>query len=639
MTKLEELINEFCPDGVEYYSLSELFIQFSGMGGVSNKWADSGNCQFIDYMNAYNNISIDVTNLPYATVKNLNQFILRQGDILFTSASETPDECAYSSVIEDEITDGIFMDDHLFGLRIKDEYIKNISPSYLKYAFRSVSFRKQIKKAVRGVTRFYVSKPDFMKLLIPLPPLSIQSEIVHILDSFTLLTAELTAELTARQKQYAFYRDYLLDFSNEDVTKKIPDIDCSQVKTLRLDEVAQIYDGTHQTPNYKDSGIPFISVENIKDIYGSKKYISEEDFNKYKIKPQVNDVFMTRIGSIGDCAILDKQADLAYYVSLALIRPNTDIVISKYLKYVIESRFGRKELRKRTLVNAVPIKINKNDIGKIELPIPPLSVQENIVKILDRFDKLNNDMSEGLPAEIEARKKQYEYYRDTLLSFDDKTCSQIVKVERERELTRIKAIKWLKLGEIASIIRGGNFQKKDFVEQGKPCIHYGQIYTRLGTTTSKSITYLNDDVYSKSKKAMPNDIVMAVTSENIEDVCKSTVWLGNEDIAVSGHTAIIHPSINSKYLAYYFQTTMFFKQKRKLAHGTKVIEVTPDKLNDIIIPVPPLEEQERIVSILDRFDKLCNDISEGLPAEIEARQKQYEYYRDKLLTFKEKIVY
>ena len=79
---------------------------------------------------------------------------------------------------------------------------------------------------------------------------------------------------------------------------------------------------------------------------------------------------------------------------------------------------------------------------------------------------------------------------------------------------------------------------------------------------------------------------------------------------------------------------MFFKQKRKLAHGTKVIEVTPDKLNDIIIPVPPLEEQERIVSILDRFDKLCNDISEGLPAEIEARQKQYEYYRDKLLTFK-----
>ena len=128
---------------------------------------------------------------------------------------------------------------------------------------------------------------------------------------------------------------------------------------------------------------------------------------------------------------------------------------------------------------------------------------------------------------------------------------------------------------------------------------------------------------------------MAVTSENVEDVCKCVAWLGNEDIAISGHTAIIKHNQNAKYLAYYFHTSMFFKQKKKLAHGTKVIEVTPDKLNDIIIPLPPLEEQERIVSILDRFDKLCNNIVEGIPAEIKARQKQYEYYRDKLLTFKQ----
>lgn len=207
--------------------------------------------------------------------------------------------------------------------------------------------------------------------------------------------------------------------------------------------------------------------------------------------------------------------------------------------------------------------------------------------------------------------------------------------QRERELTRSKALKWLKLGEIATITRGGNFQKKDFTETGKPCIHYGQIYTRYGISATETLTYISDDVFDKSKKAVKGDIVMAVTSENVEDVCKCVTWLGDEDIAVSGHTAIIHSSINPKYLAYYFHTSMFLKQKRKLAHGTKVIEVTPDKLNDIIIPVPSLEEQERIVSILDRFDKLCNDISEGIPAEIEARQKQYEYYRDKLLTFKE----
>ena len=128
---------------------------------------------------------------------------------------------------------------------------------------------------------------------------------------------------------------------------------------------------------------------------------------------------------------------------------------------------------------------------------------------------------------------------------------------------------------------------------------------------------------------------MVVTSENVEDVCSCVAWLGDEDVAVSGHTAIIHHNQNAKYLSYYFRTSAFFAQKRKIVHGTKVIEVTPDKLYDIVIMLPPIEEQNRIVAILDRFDKLCNDMAEGLPAEIEARKRQYEYYRDKLLTFDE----
>ena len=184
------------------------------------------------------------------------------------------------------------------------------------------------------------------------------------------------------------------------------------------------------------------------------------------------------------------------------------------------------------------------------------------------------------------------------------------------------------------ISRGGNFQKKNFTAMGKPCIHYGQMYTHFGIYTNKSLTFVSDEIFSQSKLAQPNDIIMAVTSENVDDVCKCTAWLGNEKIAVSGHTAIIHHDQNPKYLSYFFHSDSFYKQKVKLAHGTKVIEVTPDKLKDIVIDLPPLKEQDRIANILDDFDSFCNDISEGLPAEIEARKKQYEYYRDKLLNFK-----
>jgi len=197
-------------------------------------------------------------------------------------------------------------------------------------------------------------------------------------------------------------------------------------------------------------------------------------------------------------------------------------------------------------------------------------------------------------------------------------------------------VAFVRLGDIATITRGGNFQKKDFSEKGIPCIHYGQIYTQYRIWTEKTLRFVSENIAEKSKKAIKNDIIMAVTSENIEDVCKCVAWLGEDEVAVSGHTAIIHHTQNTKYLAYYFCTNHFYEQKRKLAHGTKVVEVTPDALNNIIIPLPSKEEQERIVKILDRFDTLCNDLSTGIPAEIEARQKQYEYYRDKLLSFPER---
>ena len=197
---------------VEWKMIGEVSTQISGMSGVSNKWASKGNCRFIDYLNAYKHIKIDISQLPFATVKKLNQMELKQGDILFTSASETPEECAISSVIEDKINAGVFLDDHLFGIRINEEYKEIIDSSFLNYYFRSPDFRKIVNKAVRGVTRFYISKVAFMRLFIPIPPLSVQKRIVEILDKFTTLEAELEAELDCRKRQYEYYRNQLLSF-------------------------------------------------------------------------------------------------------------------------------------------------------------------------------------------------------------------------------------------------------------------------------------------------------------------------------------------------------------------------------------------------------------------------------------------
>lgn len=126
---------------------------------------------------------------------------------------------------------------------------------------------------------------------------------------------------------------------------------------------------------------------------------------------------MTRIGDIGTCALVENDEDLAYYVTLTLLRPNQNIVLSKFLKYLIESKYGKNELYKRTLHMANPIKINLGEISKLKFLIPPVFVQEDIISILDKFDAIINYISESIPKEIELRQKQYEYYREKLLDF------------------------------------------------------------------------------------------------------------------------------------------------------------------------------------------------------------------------------
>ncbi len=189
------------------------------------------------------------------------------------------------------------------------------------------------------------------------------------------------------------------------------------------------------------------------------------------------------------------------------------------------------------------------------------------------------------------------------------------------------------MGEIGTFIRGNGLQKKDFTESGIGCIHYGQIYTYYGTFASKTKSFVSPELAERLLKVNPGNLVIACTSENVEDVGKAVAWLGDDDIVTGGHSVVFRHSQNPKYIAYFFQTQMFFTQKKKYAYGAKVIDIKTEDLAKIKIPVPPMELQEKIVAVLDRFETLVNDLREGLPAEIAAVREQYEYYRNRLLTF------
>ena len=407
-----------------------------------------------------------------------------------------------------------------------------------------------------------------------------------------------------------------------------------------MNAIAEIYDGTHQTPEYKDSGIPFISVENIDDIYSSKKFISNEAYNQYKIKPQLGDLFMTRIGSIGKCAVMNKEMDLAYYVSLALIRPNQQIINTRYLKHFIESTQGKKELSKRTLHHAVPIKVNKDDVGKIEIAFPTLEIQERIVNVLDNFDSICTDLKIGLPAEIEARKKQYEYYRDLLLTFDTihmngggQSRSDEIKL-----LQYVFGYAIVRLGEISELYAGAtpSTSKSEYWENGTiPWMSSGEVNLGQVYDTEKKITQKGFD--NCSTKMIPaNTVVVALAGQG---KTRGTVAITRIPLCTNQSLcSIVTKDFVDSYFLYFYLKGQYQKLRSiSSGDGTRG-GVNLKMLREFEIILPAFEEQERIVKILDRFDSLCNDISSGLPAEIEARQKQYEYYRDKLLTFEEKEV-
>ena len=298
-----------------------------------------------------------------------------------------------------------------------------------------------------------------------------------------------------------------------------------------------------------------------------------------------------------------------------VVLPDETQVVNRYVFHFL--KLNQEVLMGKQLGAGIPA-LRTNEILNLSIPIPcptdtkkSLEIQRKLVEILDKF------------TELDCRKRQYEYYRNKLLTFDMLNTPE-----------KLNNVITMSLGEVGTFTRGSGLQKKDFTPTGVGCIHYGQIYTYYGTYAYKTKSFVSQKFAQKARKAKYGDLIIATTSENDEDVCKAVVWLGNEDIAVSSDACFYIHKMNPKYVAYYFQTEQFQKQKRKFITGAKVRRVNATDLAKIKIPIPPLSEQQRIVSILDKFDTLTSSISEGLPKEIELRRKQYEYYREQLLSFR-----
>ena len=346
-------------------------------------------------------------------------------------------------------------------------------------------------------------------------------------------------------------------------------------------------------------------------------YISKSAYDYlWRVKLDKESIVLPNVGNCGEVYYI--KPDELPYENCALA-PNAILVRSsifnnRYLYYYLQVGAFQKQLSKITS----PVgqsKFNKTELKKLIIPVPPLPVQEEIVRILDNFTELQAE----LQAELQKRLQQYNYYRDNLLSFEGRT-----------------DVEWKKLGDVASIKIGRRFVRTDIRESGVPCFHYGDIYTYYGLTATTTKGYLDAELASKLRFAQPNDVVVVCAGENDMDIGVGVAWLGDEPAVVHDACCILHHNQNPRYISHFLRTHNYHLQMRRYVKNGKISSLPASGLAEAIIPIPSLAEQEKIASILDRFDDLTTDIAAGIPAEIEARQKQYEYYREQLLTFKQK---
>jgi type I restriction enzyme S subunit len=358
-----------------------------------------------------------------------------------------------------------------------------------------------------------------------------------------------------------------------------------------------------------ENAMPFVQVadvgKNMLLVDNTKQKISKLAQPK-SVFVHAGTVIVTLQGSIGRVAVT--QYDSYVDRTLAIFEKFKIEINKKFFAYQLERKFGiEKEYARGSTLKT----ITKEEFTKFQIPIPPLPIQQEIVTILDKFTSLQAE----LQAELQARRAQYEYYRNQLFSFEGKD------------------VEWRMLGEIGEFIRGKRFVKNDIVAEGIPCIHYGEMYTHYNIWAKKSKSFLEPALAAKLRVAQPGDVIIVAAGETAEDIGKGVAWLGESNVVIHDACFAFTHNLEPKYVSFFLQTDLFHSQiKRNISSG-KISSINASGLSKATIPIPSIEVQQEIVRILDKFNTLVTDLSVGLPAEIESRRKQYEYYRGKLLEF------
>lgn len=390
MSRLSEMLEELCPDGVEYKKLGEIGTLIRGKRFVKNDFIEDG-VPAIHYGELYTHYGIFASEVKTHIRQEIASKMryAHQHDIVIVGAGETIEDIgigvAWLGKMDVAVHDACYIFHH------------DMNPVFISYVLRTEDYHRQLKKYITTGKISSISANGLGQAIIPVPPLAIQNEIVKLLDNFTELTEKLTAELQLRKKQYSFYRDSFLNFASDGDKITI---------YKRLSELAEIGTGSSNTNEGLSEGTyPF---------FVRSQEIRWKDSYEYDETAVITSGDGVGVGKIFHYI----EGKYALHQRAYRIHVDDERLLPKFLFYYMKSTFYR-YITKNAVQSSVT-SIRRPMLDKYPIPIPPLETQAKIVSILDRFDALCHDLTQGLPAEIAARKKQYEYYREKLLTFPRK---------------------------------------------------------------------------------------------------------------------------------------------------------------------------------------------------------------------------